>query len=152
MSGQLLKRVQVGFGIAAGIQLPFNHFAFQIEQDNVVTSELIIWNTTGFDSPNSFVPINAADISPGQLDQSGRIQKLVGFGDFIFQVFQHFSKSRVDLKLTNTPSQIKRNRERNYGTSIRISQGCKGKTLGQDVQDFPQVVTGHYLGGKRGRH
>ena len=93
---ELTIEMKVGFGVGGGAQLAavIGDLAIEVQHDEILRLERGISYAAGLDAPEAGSAVDAGDIAPGELHQTGRLQSAVGMADFLFQGIEHGERER----------------------------------------------------------
>ena len=83
---------QMGSGIRGGTPASFHHVALQIDHRHVIDGHGVVGHAAGFDRHQPALPVNRADIAPGEGHQAVARQIHIGLEHLLFQLL-HYAAS-----------------------------------------------------------
>ena len=81
-------QLAVGVGVGGGVPLALHLFAgADVHQHHVLGGELVVLHAAGLDGHNAALPVDAADVAPGEGHQMVGGQQHIGLIHLLFQLF-----------------------------------------------------------------
>ena len=90
--GKCLVKLNVGLGVAAGVQVSLHHAAMQIHHHQLFRCQCLIFHAAGLYHQQPRLPVNAGDIAPGEGHQIPAGQLHIGVIYLFSQFFQHIKR------------------------------------------------------------
>ena len=84
----------MGGGIRGGAIQPFHHVALKIHDNHIVRLHGLIGDAAGLDRHQPALPVNGADIAPGEGHQTVARQIHIGLEHLLFQLLHYAASIR----------------------------------------------------------